>query len=82
MKVTKATPMWVDNMTVDLKVTKPGSALNKKVIALAYHFVREHQSKSVVSIRKIDTKDNYTDPFTKALINTEFHGFLTNLLHN
>jgi hypothetical protein len=82
VKVSQSTPIWVDNMAVVLNATKPGSALNKKVIALAYHFVREHQSKSVVSIRKIDTKDNYADPFTKALNNTEFHAFFINLLHN
>ena len=82
VKVTQSTPIWVNNMAVVLNATKPGSALNKKVIALAYHFVREHQSKSVVSIRKIDTKDNYADPFTKALNNTEFHAFFINLLHN
>jgi hypothetical protein len=69
-------------MAVVLNATKPGSALNKKVIALAYHFVREHQSRSVISIRKIDTKDNYADPFTKALNNTEFHAFFIHLLHN
>jgi hypothetical protein len=82
VKVSQSTPIWVDNMAVVLNATKPGSALNKKVIALAYHFVREHQSKSVVSIRKIDTKDNYADPFTKALNHTEFHAFFINLLHN
>jgi hypothetical protein len=82
VKVSQSTPIWVDNMAVVLNATKPGSALNKKMIALAYHFVREHQSKSVVSIRKIDTKDNYADPFTKALNNTDFHAFFINLLHN
>ena len=82
VKVSRSTPIWVDNMAVVLNATKPGSALNKKVIALAYHFVREHQAKSVISIRKIDTKDNYADPFTKALNHTEFHAFYINLLHN
>ena len=82
VKVSKPTPIWVDNMAVVLNSTKPGSALNKKVIALAYHFVREHQSRSVISIRKIDTKDNYADPFTKALNNISFHAFFIHLLHN
>jgi hypothetical protein len=70
-------------MAVVLNSTKPGSALNKKVIALAYHFGREHQLRSVISIRKIDTKGtNYADPFTKALNNTAFHAFFIHLLHN
>jgi hypothetical protein len=56
--------------------------LDQKAYHLAYHFVREHQSKTVVSIRKMETKDNYADPFTKALNHTEFHAFHIQLLHN
>jgi hypothetical protein len=82
VNVTKATPIWVDNMSVVLNATNPGSSLNKKAIALSYHFVREHQAQSVISIRKIDTKDNYADPFTKALSNPEFHGFARHVLCN
>ena len=29
----------------------------------------------VVEVRKIDTKKNYADPFTKALVRNEFRGF-------
>jgi hypothetical protein len=36
--VTKPTAIWV------LNASNPGSTLNKKNIALAYHFVREHAS--------------------------------------
>ena len=67
VNVSKPTPIWVDNMSVVLNATNPGSSLNKKAIALSYHFVREHQAQSVISIRKIHTTDNYADPFTKAL---------------
>lgn len=73
--VSKSTPIWVDNMSVVMNATNPGSSLNKKAIALSYHFVREHQAQSVISVRKIDTKDNYADPFMKALTNPGFHGF-------
>eukprot|EP00980_Cylindrotheca_fusiformis_P019582 scaffold6789_cov81-Cylindrotheca_fusiformis.AAC.1 len=70
-------------MSVILNATNPGSALNKKTrIALSYHFVREHQAQKVISVRKVDTKDNYDDPFTKALSSVEFHGFFQNLLTN
>jgi hypothetical protein len=61
--------------------------LDQKVV---YHFVRDPQSKSVMSLHKNDTKDNHADPFRKALDNTEchalnnteFHAFFINHLHN
>ena len=67
---------------VVMNATNPGSPLNKKVIALAYHFVREHQANHVISVRKIHTTDNYSDPWTKAMNSNEFHGFYGNLLCN
>ena len=82
VKVSKATPIYVDNMGVVLNASNPGSTLNKKAIALAYHFVREHQANSIISIRKIDTKDNYADPFTKALVSDEHHGFFYEFMCN
>jgi hypothetical protein len=73
---------WVDNMYVVLNATNPGSSLNKKAIALPYHSFREHQAQKVISIRKVDTKDNFADPFTKALSNPELHGFFRHILCN
>jgi hypothetical protein len=67
---------WVGNLGVVLNASNQGSTLKKKKISLAYHFVREHASGDVISIRKIDTMDNYADPMTKALYST-YH--LTNL---
>ena len=65
-----------------LNASNPGSTLNKKWIALAYHYVREHAANDVVSIRKIDSADNYADPFTKALNSNEFHGFFYECMTN
>ena len=48
--VTKATPIFCDNMGVILNAANPGSSLNKKAIALSYHFVREHQAGGVINI--------------------------------
>jgi Reverse transcriptase (RNA-dependent DNA polymerase) len=42
IKVAKPTPIFVDNMGVVLNASNPGSTLNKKSVALSYHFVREH----------------------------------------
>lgn len=73
--VSKPTPIFVDNMGVVLNASNPGSSLNKKSVALSYHFVREHVANDVIEIRKIDTADNYADPFTKALNSTDHHAF-------
>jgi hypothetical protein len=75
IKVSRPTPIFVDNMSVVLNATNPGSTLNKKTVALSYHFVREHVANEVVEIRKIASEDNFADPFTKALVSNDFHGF-------
>lgn len=82
VKITKPTPIYVDNMGVVLNANDPASALNKKHVALSYHYVREHVANDVVQIRKIDTKDNYADAFTKGLTSTSFHDFFYELLIN
>jgi hypothetical protein len=82
VKVSEATSIWVDNMSVILKATNPGSTLNKKHVALAYHFVREHVANKIGQIRKIDSVDNYADPFTKALNSNDFHGFFYEIQSN
>ena len=82
IKVEDPTPIYVDNMSVVMNSTNPGSTLNKKNVALAYHFVREHVANNVVQIRKIDSGDNFADPFTKALTSTEFHGFFHECMVN
>jgi hypothetical protein len=69
-------------MSVILNATNPGSALNKKHVALSYHFVWEHVANDVVEIKKIDSIDNYADPFTKGLGSTEFHNFFREIQTN
>lgn len=82
VRVQQATNIWVDNMSVVLSSTNPGSPLNKKNVALAYHFVREHAANEVISIRKIQSTHNYADAFTKALDSTSFHNFFQQILCN
>eukprot|EP00957_Ditylum_brightwellii_P053825 4078105-Ditylum_brightwellii.AAC.1 len=60
-KVSVPTPIFVDNMSVVLNASNPGSTLNKKTVALSYHFVREHVANAVIEIRKIDSEDNFAD---------------------
>ena len=80
--VSKSTPIFVDNMGVVLNATNPGSTLNKKSVALAYHYVREHVACGVIEIRKIDSEDNFADTFTKALASPQFHGFMHECMVN
>jgi hypothetical protein len=82
VQVNKPTSVWVDNMAVELNASNPGSTLNKKHVALAYHFVREHVAGSVIEIRKIASADNYADPFTNALPSNEFHDYFYELQSN
>ena len=80
--VTKPTVIYGDNMSAIKNTVDPGSPLKKKYLALAYHFCREYFSAGVVSIRKIDTKENIADPFTKGLVSTEFHGHFNSFMSN
>jgi hypothetical protein len=82
IKVSKATPIYVDNMSVVLNASNPGSTLNKKAIALAYHYVREHVANKVIEIRKIESAENYADPFTKALNGKEHGAYFYELQSN
>ena len=74
-RVRNLSPNFFDNMSVVLNENNPGRSFNKKTVAFSYHFVREHVANDVVEIRKIDTKENYADPFTKVLVSNEFYGF-------
>ncbi len=82
VKVTKSSNMYVDNQSIFLNSTVPGSPLNKKHVALSYHFVREHTANNVVQIHKIKSTDNYADPFTKGMNSTDHGDFFHNILHN
>ena len=86
IKVEKQTKVFVGNRSVFLNVTNPPSTLNRKAIALAYHYVREHQSGGVIEVLHIRSEDNYSDCLTKALKSTLHNGltyqFMTNSAHN
>ena len=75
MHDTKPISIWVNNLGVILNASNSESTMNRKHIVLAYHFIRENVANDVVKIRKVDTKDNYADPFTMALDNRSFHEF-------
>ena len=80
VKVTKPSIIYGDNMSAIKNTIEPGSPLKKKYLALSYHFCREHYSAGVVNIRKINTKENRADPFTKALASGEFHAHFNKIM--
>ena len=80
VRITKPTVIYGDNLSAIKNTTNPSSQLQKKYLALAYHFCREHFSAGIVSIRKIPSKDNYSDAFTKALVSSEFHGIFNEIM--
>ena len=80
--VTKTTPIYADNQGVIINATDPSSSLNKKTVMLAYHFVREHQAGKVISVRKIRSEDNVSDPLTKPLPSTVHMGHFGSFMGN
>eukprot|EP00957_Ditylum_brightwellii_P100379 7651217-Ditylum_brightwellii.AAC.1 len=69
-------------MSIVLNATNPSSILNKKTVALSYHFVRKHVANDMVEICKIASEDNFADPFTKAIVSDGFHGFYCECMVN
>ena len=80
--VTKPTNIMVDNMSVVISAFNPATTLNKKHIALAYHFVREHAASKVINILKIDSVDNFADPFTKGMSSGDHGDFYHEIMRN
>ena len=68
-----ASNIFLDNQSIFLNSTIPGSPLNKKHVALSYHYVQEHVVNKVEKVIRIDSKENYANPLTKGINSTE-HG--------
>jgi hypothetical protein len=64
---TAPTVLLGDNQGQLDSVTNPGAFCKKKHSHVAYHYIRECEASGIVESRKIDTKYNASDPFTKAL---------------
>ena len=82
LKVSRKTRIFVDNKSVLLNVTNPASTLNKKALASAHHFVRDHQSGEVINAQKISSEDNHADCLTKALNSTALHRLVHEFMNN
>ena len=60
----------------------PECTMNKKTIALAYHFIQEHQANGVIDINFINSSKNYADAFTKLLDSSSFNDFFYEIMSN
>ena len=74
--VSKPTTLIGDNLGSLISTTNPGTLCKKKTSHISYHFVREANAKSIVSIRKIKTDFNLSDSFTKALDGVTFNSHM------
>ena len=75
INLSKTISIFVENMSVELNSTNPGSTLNNKHVALSCYFDREHVENNVVDVMKIHTGKNFADPLTKHLLRNDFHRF-------
>ena len=80
MHVKKPTVIHVDNKSVVINSANPASSLNKKALALSYHFVRQYQAASVISVQHIRSEDNYADCLTKPLNTTLFRNLVNEFM--
>ena len=80
--ISTPTKIFVDNKSVFINSANPASSLNKKPIALAYHYVREHQAGGVIKSYHIKSGDNYSDCLTKALNSSLHRGLVYEFMTN
>ena len=59
----------------------PGDFTKSKHIDTRYHFVREQVEAGSIVLKKIDTKENLADVFTKALDKGHFQAIVSNFMH-
>ena len=50
IKFYKPPHIFLDNMSVVLNANNPSISLNNKIVALSYHFVRDHIGNNVVEV--------------------------------
>jgi hypothetical protein len=60
------------NMGSLITTDNPGSTCTKTHSQVAFHYVRECSATEITDVLKVDTANNFSDPFTKALGTTHF----------
>jgi hypothetical protein len=65
--VMKPTNLYGDNFGVIQSATIPEGELKKKLVAIAYHYVRESMAAGFINAIWVKSYENFVDVFTKAL---------------
>jgi len=69
-----------DNQSCIYLSKNPGDFAKSKHIDTRYHFVREQVEEGTIILKKIDTKENLADVFTKALDRNQFQSIISNIM--
>jgi hypothetical protein len=70
-----------DNQSCIHLAKNQGDFPRSKHIDMRYHFVREQVERGEIILRKIDTKQNLADVFTKALDKVQFLWIISHFMH-
>ena len=65
-------PLYCDNTGTVAQAKEPRAHHKSKHILRCFHLVKEIVERQEVCIKRVDTKNNIADPFTKALPQREF----------
>ena len=76
VKVSQPTKLFGDNLGVMQTAQIPDADLKKKHVAISYHLVREAVAAGIIEPIWLDSKANFADLCTKALVKAT-HGVLT-----
>jgi hypothetical protein len=79
---TKPFTIFEDNQSCIHLSKNQGDFPRSKHIDMRYHFVREQVEQGEIILRKIDTKQNLADVFTKPLDRAQFMSIVSHFMHN
>ena len=65
-------PLYCDNTVAIAQAKEPRAHHKSKHILRHFHLVREFVERQEVCIKRVESKNNIADPFTKALPQREF----------
>ena len=77
---TRPITLLEDNQSCIYLSKNPGDFAKSKHIDTRYHFVREQVEEGTIVLKKIDTKENLADVFTKALDRNQFQTIISNIM--
>ena len=71
--------VYGDNLSVIINVSIPESVLKKKTHACYFHFIRELCAASLMSLHKVNSKENRADTLTKSFSGGPFYHLMKSI---